>query len=300
MILEAKAVKLIKIYFYICERYEENLKYYCERFSNNEQPELTDQEIMTIYLYTIHEEQRFKVKQIHRFANEYLRTWFPKIGSYTAFNNRLNRLSEAFKQLVAPLLSEFQPKDCCLDQSLLDSMPIITCSGRRSPKVATELVDKGVCSSKGIYYIGLKLHALGFRRKNKLPFPEQLLITPASINDLYVFKEAWSGIINRCFFGDKIYCNKEFFDHVEADKNSTMLTPVKAVKGQTDWEKQFNKAADDLFSTAVSKVRQPIESLFNWLIEKTDIQRASKVRSTKGLLVHVFGKIAAAFINLIF
>jgi len=55
-----------------------------------------------------------------------------------------------------------------------------------------------------------------------------------------------------------------------------------------------------LFSTAVSKVRQPIEALFNWLIEKTDIQRASKVGSTKGLLVHVFGRLAAAFIPLIF
>jgi len=35
-------------------------------------------------------------------------------------------------------------------------------------------------------------------------------------------------------------------------------------------------------------------------IEKTDFQRASKVRSIKCLMVHVFGKMAAAFINLIF
>lgn len=84
------------------------------------------------------------------------------------------------------------------------------------------------------------------------------------------------------------------------EKGSVMLTPVKAVKGQTEVEKQWTKAADDLFSRAVSKVRQPIEGLFNWLIEITDFQRASKVRSTKGLMVHVFGKIAAAFINLIF
>jgi len=27
------------------------------------------------------------------------------------------------------------------------------------------------------------------------------------------------------------------------------------------------KAADDLFSTAVSRIRQTIEALFNWLIE---------------------------------
>jgi len=34
--------------------------------------------------------------------------------------------------------------------------------------------------------------------------------------------------------------------------------------------------------------------LFNWLEEKTGIQRASKVRSYNGLLVHVFGRLAAA------
>ncbi len=71
-------------------------------------------------------------------------------------------------------------------------------------------------------------------------------------------------------------------------------------KGMPKVLRQRDKAYNDLFSTAVSKIRQPIESLFNWLIEKTDIQRASKVRSTKGLFVHVFGKIATTYIFLIF
>ncbi|TDE45611.1 transposase [Flavobacterium rhamnosiphilum] len=64
--------------------------------------------------------------------------------------------------------------------------------------------------------------------------------------------------------------------------------------------KNINKTADDLFSTTISMVRQPIESFFNWLIEKTNIQKASKVKSSKGLLIHIFGKIATALINLIF
>jgi len=55
-----------------------------------------------------------------------------------------------------------------------------------------------------------------------------------------------------------------------------------------------------MYSTAVSKIRQPIEALVNWLIEKTDIQRASKVRSTKGLIVYIFSRIAVAYIFLIF
>ncbi|MFZ4398843.1 MAG: transposase [Bacteroidales bacterium] len=300
MITTNKECKLIEIYFYICEKFEKDLKYCCQRYSNNNEPEFTDQEAMTIYLYIVHQEQRFKCKQIHRFANDYLRSWFPKLPSYAAFNYRINRLSEAFTNLISPLLAEFMPKDCSSEISLLDSLPIITCSGKRVGKVATELTDKGNCSKKGMYYYGVKLHALAYRRVGHLPFPEQLLVTPASESDLNVFKQAWSNIENRTFFGDKIYHNEDFFSQIASNQNAVMLTPVKAIKNQSEREKQFDKAANDLFSTAVSRIRQPIESLFNWFIEKTDFQRASKVRSTKGLIVHVFGKIAAAFIYLIF
>ncbi|MEM6265544.1 MAG: hypothetical protein AAGI38_23785, partial [Bacteroidota bacterium] len=55
-----------------------------------------------------------------------------------------------------------------------------------------------------------------------------------------------------------------------------------------------------LISTSVSRVRQPIESFLNWIDQKTDIPSASKVRSTQGLSVHVFGKLAAAMFFLCF
>ena len=229
-----------------------------------------------------------------------MHSWFPKLGSYSAFNKRLNNLSEAFKSLLSSLFIEYFSKNCFQNQRLLDSMPIITCSGKRLGKVAKDLTDKGYCSTKSLYYYGVKLHALAFRREKTIPFPEEMLITPASVNDLTVFKESWTNIKNRCFFGDKIYHNLEFFLNLEKENNSIMITPVKAVKGECQDIRNRDKAANDLFSTAVSGVRQPIESFFNWLIEKTNIQKASKVRSSKGLLIHIFGKIAAAFIYLIF
>jgi len=40
-------------------------------------------------------------------------------------------------------------------------MPIITCSGRRAPKVATEIVDKGKCASKVRSTKGLMVHVFG-------------------------------------------------------------------------------------------------------------------------------------------
>lgn len=262
MIIQTKALKLVQIYSTICEKFEKDLKYTCERFSNNDKQDLTDEEIMTIYLFVIEEEQRFTIKQIHRFANEYLRSWFPKLGSYSAFSNRLNRLSEAFKELVTNLITEHYPDDCFYNQSLLDSMPIVTCSGKRSGNVAKDITDKGYCSTKSMFYYGVKLHALAFRRENKIPFPEEIQITPASVNDLTVFKEAWSMKEDRCFFGDKIYQNKEFFSDFEKEKNSVMLTPVKAVKGECLKIRNRDKASNDLYSTAVSRIRQPIESFF--------------------------------------
>ena len=136
MINQTKASKLIKLYQYVCDKYEQELKYTCERFSNNDKPEFTDQEIMTIYLFSVHEEQKFKVKEIHNFASDYLRSWFPKLNSYVAFNTRLNRLSEAITALCRVVIEEFIPSGCSSEFSLLDSMPIITCSGKRSAKVA--------------------------------------------------------------------------------------------------------------------------------------------------------------------
>lgn len=146
----------------------------------------------------------------------------------------------------------------------------------------------------------MKLHALGFCNPNKLPHPEQIIFTPASVNDLTLFKEAWSEKENRIFFGDKIYKSLDFFSTIKDEFNSEMLTPVKATKGMPDVLRKFDRAANDLYSRAVSKIRQPIEALFSWIIEKADIQKASKVRSTKGLNLHVYGRLAAAFITLIF
>lgn len=258
-----KDYKLVKIYCYVCEKFEESLQWECQRFSNNKGPKLTDQEIITIYLFAMHYQGMFRIKQIHRFAVDHLREWFPDLGSYQAFNNRLNRVSHVLAPLVGSLCTEFAPGDVRDDVSVLDSMPIITCSGKRRAKVAREIADKGYCSTKGMYYYGLKLHALGFWRSGRLPHPEHILFTPASVNDLSLYKEAWSHIPDRTFFGDKIYNDRDFFSEVFENRRSEMLTPVKAVKGMPEALRNFDKASDDLYSRAVSKVRQPIESLFN-------------------------------------
>ena len=121
MIPKDKLDNLVRIYLYVCDSF--HLLYpYAERYSNNDRPEFTDEEVMTIYLYAIDSHQLVRVKQIHRFANDHLRSWFPKLGSYQAFNNRLNRLGEAFAKLSELILADSQPGDCILDQNLMDDL----------------------------------------------------------------------------------------------------------------------------------------------------------------------------------
>ena len=140
--------KLVKIYCYVCDICKKESNYVYQRFSNNNTPEFTDQEAITIYLYSMHVEHRFKLKHIYEFASEHLRSWFPKLPSYVAFTNRINRLNEAFKGMTEDILTNYQPLDCDTGITLIDSMPIITCSGKRSAKVALEITDKGYCSTK--------------------------------------------------------------------------------------------------------------------------------------------------------
>ena len=98
-------------------------------------------------------------------------------------------------------------------------------------------------------------------------------------------------------FADKAFTDNTLEEEF-SNKKGTLITPIKYKKGQSIADKQRHKAADHLFSKAVSSIRQPIESFFNWLIKHTDIQRAAKVRSINGLLVHVFGRITAALLKL--
>lgn len=298
-------IELIRLYFYLCECNDKGLWAYHQRFSPNSCPtneKLSDVELLTIYLYCRRYEGKHNKSEIYDYADRYLRGWFPDLPAYANFNSRLNRLCSTLPYLVSTLLSEIQANESQYIEwgtSLLDSLPVMLCSGKRRGKVAPELSEKSFCATKGVYYFGVKIHALAFRRKGQLPVPEYLGVTSAAENDLEAVRYLLPTLAQRAVFADKAYCDKGLDDAL-AEVGSCILTPVKLVKGETQELRQFKKAADDLFSAAVSTVRQPIEGWFNWLIDKTNVQKASKVRSTKGLILHVFGALAAALLHWLF
>ena len=74
---------------YICDVYESSLKFYRQRFNNNNHPIFTDQELLTICLFCGAYQQYFKIKDIHTFTKEYLLPWFPNLPSYQTLNYNL-------------------------------------------------------------------------------------------------------------------------------------------------------------------------------------------------------------------
>ena len=286
--------RLIFVFLFVSDNYKDNLQFYAKRMSNNSSPTFTDEEVITIFLWGIMQ-HRTTIKDIYNYTNNHLIEWFPNLPSYEAIVQRLNRLQEVF----VPLLYEIQgyfPKEYLKNIRLIDSMPIIMAIDTRSSKatVASELANKGYCGSKGCYYYGVKVHILGLRRVGTLPLAEFIGMTPASNHDLSAFRQITPDIQD-----SELYADKAYIDSLEREilnqQNAEIYTPVNSIQGQ-----ESLYLFEQLLSTSVSRVRQPIESLFNWIEEKTGIQIASKIRSIQGLMVHVFGRLAAAMFLLAF
>lgn len=290
------ASTLIRIYLFICRRYRGQLAAVAQRQSNNANPKFTDEEVLTIYVFGLIK-KRTTVSETHEYVRDHFSEWFPNLPSYQSYNRRLNRLGAVFAPLVEDALAEI---DCKKTQDevvrIADSMPIMMAKGQRASQASVasdRLASAGYCSSKDTFFHGVKLHLVVERRPKKLPIPKRAGLTSGSENDLRALRRVLPTLEGGALCGDKAYCDGPLKDRLADEQNLELITPVKKNKGQ-----KTLSAADKLFSKAVSRIRQPIESLFNWINEKTGIQRASKVRSYQGLLVHAFGRLAAAILLL--
>ena len=302
-----RELELIRLYYYLCECYDNELCWHCQRFSLNSSPnneKITNAELLTIYFYCRRYENRHKKSEIYDYASRYMKSYFPQLPNYANFNTRINALHHLMLALLPIMLQHIVEQDIVKDISqeisLVDAFPIMLCSGKRSGKVARELSDKSFCATKNMYYYGLKMHMVARRVPNSIPLMDFVSITPASENDIAAFKPILPKLTGKAIFADKAYSDLGLNEQIFKQQNSYIYTPVKLVKGQTLNQRQFKKAADDLFSTAVSRVRQPIESLFNCINEKTNLQNAAKVRATNGLMVHIFGALVKALFHYIF
>ena len=267
-------LRLITLYNFIYECYNTELKWHCQRFSNNGKTGVfTDEELLTCYLFSIIEEDKFLIKKSYFFIKKYWLSWFPKLPSYQSFNKRLNRLSSVLSELVyslSTLLTSSKGLGC--SDGLLDSFPIMLSSGKRKGKVVPELSKKGYCSTKRLYYHGVKCHILGMSRANTIPIPTWVSITSAESHDitpvkthLHLFRnQRIFAPINRDLQLIKLMISRQLentllqIPHSGEAQNCQLLTPEKAVKGEPAQERAWKLAYRNILQRAVSQVRQPI------------------------------------------
>jgi hypothetical protein len=255
---------------------------------------------MTIYLYcTVNKLGLTTKKEIYTYADYHLRSWFPKLPKYEAFVARCNYLESAMQHfgtcLFEQLCAQMPENQAIIREFIVDSLPIMLAQRQRAKtgKVAREIANCGVCATKNIAYHGIKLHALGLMRAGKkLPVLYASSLTSAAVHDNTAFKQDLvAQVPSSKVYADSAYCDKAAAPELKRLYEVTVCPIQKRVRGQE--KLGFFQICQN---SAISAIRQPIEGLFNWLIQHTGIQDASKCRSTKGLLFHTHAKIAASAI----
>ena len=286
--------QLIQLYLFVCQIYDTRSDTCFQRLSNNREPKFTDQELIAIWFFG-HLNEKFQNKQIYNFILDYWADWFPRLPAYQTFCYRLNLLEQTFQSIGAELFTYLRPEQTPELDHLIDSFPVMLARNgfAYSAKVAREIASVGYCSAKKTYFHGVRLHVIAMRRFSKMPNPTQIWLCQASIHDLTAAKGQHLNLPDTTLIADLAYPEPDFRQTLDR-QNTLLYTGRKKPKGAdlTKFEKYHNRL--------ISKFRQPIESLFNWIHEKTHIQKAGKVRSADGLMQHCWGKLAVAFYLLVF
>jgi len=285
--------QLIQLYLLVCQIYDNQSSLKYQRLSNFK-PRFTDQELVTVYLFG-HLNGLYQKKAIYRLTRNYWAAWFPALPSYQAFSNRLNNLESSFQIISQKLLKALAAGQTIEVDHLVDSFPVMLAKAgfARRARVAREFAAIGYCAAKRVHFHGVRLHLLATRRAGRLPVPSEIWFRAANVHDLTAFKEQKVCLPNTALFGDKAFCDAALKKQLQ-EQNTRLLVPIKKPKGKEQ------TASDKNYSRLVSKFRQPIESFFKWLNDKTQIQNASSVRSANGLLLHCFGKLSFALLLLVF
>lgn len=286
--------QLIELYLLACHVYDTRSETCFQRLSNNANPDFTDQELIAIYLFG-HMNDLFEKKAIHKFIDKYWRHYFPRLPSYQTFVARLNQLEQSL-QSIGGYLNELlaQSRTPYLDH-IIDSVPVMLAKGGHAytARVARDVANVGYCASKKMYFHGVRVHAIAQRRFQAMPVPAQVWLREGSCHDLQSVREQAISLPNSALIGDRAFPDPTF-QQMLAEQRTTLYVPRKKLKGRE------LSTAEKYYNRMVSKLRQPIESFFKWLIDKTDIQRASTVRSSEGLMIHCWGKLTFAAYLLVF
>jgi hypothetical protein len=223
---------------------------------------------------------------MHRLILKYWHNWFPSLPSYQTFALRLNRLEPTF-QTFGTVLSGVLAATRTLElDHLVNSLPVMLAQHGHSysARVGREMLILDIVWPRKLDFMAFACTGSHNDARTTCHCPIKYGCA-ASHHDLKAFIEQHLELPSTEHFGDMAYPTLEIISHLK-EQHTRLIAPQKKPKGKelTSDENYYNRL--------VRRIRQPIESLFNWVEEKTQIQRASKVRSTNALMIHCWEKLA--------
>ena len=277
---ERLQLQLISIYCWLDDSFErKGVAYLVERFGPGKPPEFTDVELLSAYLFA--RLQGFTGhKKCWEFIDKFHLDWFPELPRYSSWVERLLRLEPAMPSLLESLL--LKPRGEA--KRVVDSCPVVVCSARRSKrsKTAEMLADTGYCGTKRMFYRGVKLHVVAHLDGSRsVPYPLVIGVSRAGMNDIDGLRQIIPDLHGGEIWFDKAYRGKDDKTTLEGQGCGVRMPRVKH-KGLHHFKGR------DTLNYTISRERQPIETLFSWLSERTGFQDAHKVRSARGLLFFIW------------
>ncbi|MDD5462563.1 MAG: transposase [Methylococcales bacterium] len=199
----------------------------------------TDEEVIAVYLFGCWTSTE-RSRGIYDYADRHLRPWFPRLPSYVAYVQRLNRAVNVFAPLLETIQQEHVPENSH-QAWLIDSFPVALAEQgyRFKASVAEELADSGYCVTKKLYYYGVRVHVIGSRQLGTLPAPAYIGATGASAHDGKVLDQIRPCLHNQELYGDKDYQRPDA-KAIRQAQNLTVLSRLKNKKGSAIWHPRIN------------------------------------------------------------
>ena len=212
------------------------------RASNNDQPQFTDAEVITIGLMQ-GALGGATLKKTYQMIQDNIGEAFPALCSYTQWLNRLHALTALVGQLIELVFRQMPLLDHLY---IVDSKPIPVCKPLRHGRVRL-LIEDGAYFGKTStgWFFGFKLHVLVHHSGAVL----SALLTPGNHDDRPA-GQALGGMTNGgVVLGDQGYSGPETFDALYQDAGLLRVMPSDAGPGRS----------------LISQVRQRIETTLSSL-----------------------------------
>lgn len=275
---------LLVIVFVLVDDWYKSSKKSLKSKSPGVKPEMSNSEIMTLALMMDY--LPFPVlSQYLGFIRANYGKWFPNLLERSQFNRRLRKLGAEIEILRRMWVQQLGSGD---EKSfMIDTKPIPVVGYRRSKKHSDfdGSASYGYCAARKMKYFGYKLVVLS--TLGRIPVAYELV--PANTDERKAVEGVLQMVRGSDIYGDKGFIGQHWQSEVTLSTGNRIWTIQR--------ENQHQKVSPDL-KRLISKVRQPIEGVFNEIQNTGRNPERLLNKTVQGLATHMAIKMTSHTLRL--